>query len=403
MEGLLIVRIRLLRNIGTFDSVASGAAIALSRLSVIYAENGRGKTTLAAVLRSLATGDPMPISERRRLAAQHPPHIVVECDDAPHAIFENGAWTRTLPQMVVFDDVFVDENVYSGLAVDSSHRQRLHELVIGAAGVTLNRQLQDLVQRVEAHNANLRNLSAAIPATTRGPYTVDAFCDLAPRPNIEEAIIESERRLAAARHQDAIRAAQEFTRIGLPTFDANALSDLLGQDLPALDAAALTRLQAHFQTLGAGGERWVADGVGRATPNVAGSVNACPFCGQDLAGSTLIEAYRGYFSAEYAALDQRISAMISDVQRAHGAAVLAAFERSVRTAGERQRFWSSFTEVPPVELNTADISRDWQAAKDEVEAVLRAKRASPLSRMAIPDLLRRGCAHSKCIGRLSTM
>ncbi len=67
----MIVRLRLLRNIGTFDSVATGATIPLSRLSIIYAENGRGKTTLAAVLRSLATGDPLPISERRRLTAQH--------------------------------------------------------------------------------------------------------------------------------------------------------------------------------------------------------------------------------------------------------------------------------------------------------------------------------------------
>ena len=165
------------------------------------------------------------------------------------------------------------------------------------------------------------------------------------------------------------------------------ISSGLGQDLPALDAAALTRLHTHFQTLGAGGERWVADGIGRVAANPDGGVQACPFCGQDLAGSTLIEAYRAYFSAEYAALDQRVSAMISDVQRAHGAAVLAAFERSVRTAGERQRFWSSFTDVPPVELNTADISRDWQAAKDDVEAVLRAKKASPLSRMTLPEPL----------------
>ena len=146
----------------------------------------------------------------------------------------------------------------------------------------------------------------------------------------DEAITEAERRLAAARQQDAIRTAQEFTAIGLPTFDATALADLLGQDLPALDAAALTRLHTHFQTLGAGGERWVADGIGRVAANPDGGVQACPFCGQDLAGSTLIEAYRAYFSAEYAALDQRVSAMISDVQRAHGAAVFAAFERSVR-------------------------------------------------------------------------
>ena len=32
---------------------------------LIYGENGRGKTTLAAVFRSLATGDPLPIIERQ--------------------------------------------------------------------------------------------------------------------------------------------------------------------------------------------------------------------------------------------------------------------------------------------------------------------------------------------------
>lgn len=67
----LIVRIRLLRNVGTFDSATAGATIAFSRLTVICAENGRGKTTLTAVLRSIATGDPLPISERRRFAG-HP-------------------------------------------------------------------------------------------------------------------------------------------------------------------------------------------------------------------------------------------------------------------------------------------------------------------------------------------
>ena len=43
----------LVRNIGQFDSVSSGNQILLSPLSLIYAENGRGKTTLAAILRSL--------------------------------------------------------------------------------------------------------------------------------------------------------------------------------------------------------------------------------------------------------------------------------------------------------------------------------------------------------------
>lgn len=67
----MIVCIRLLRNIGQFDSVSAGATIPLARLTLVYSENGMGKTTLAAVLRSLGTGDPVPIADRRRLAAQH--------------------------------------------------------------------------------------------------------------------------------------------------------------------------------------------------------------------------------------------------------------------------------------------------------------------------------------------
>jgi hypothetical protein len=73
-----IDKLQMVRNVGQFDSVVAGANVPLARLSVVYAENGRGKTTLAAILSSLASGDPLPIAERRRLAAQHPPHVVME-------------------------------------------------------------------------------------------------------------------------------------------------------------------------------------------------------------------------------------------------------------------------------------------------------------------------------------
>src|SRR5262245_52620779 len=170
----MINRLQLLRNIGQFDSVSSGANIPLARLTVVYSENGRGKTTLAAVLRSLATGDPLPIAERRRLAAQHPPHAVLECSGGPPpAVFQNNTWNRTLTDVVVFDDVFIDENVHSGLAVQPHHRQNLHELILGAPAVALSRQLQQLVERIEQHNRELRAKERAIPAGDRGPFSVE--------------------------------------------------------------------------------------------------------------------------------------------------------------------------------------------------------------------------------------
>jgi wobble nucleotide-excising tRNase len=70
-------RLPLLRNIGQFDSVNAGAQLPLTKLSLIYGENGRGKTTLATILRSLNSGDPTLINERQRLGSQNTPHVVL--------------------------------------------------------------------------------------------------------------------------------------------------------------------------------------------------------------------------------------------------------------------------------------------------------------------------------------
>ena len=69
----MVESIQLLRTVGQFDSVSAGKNLLLLKLALLYAENSRGKTTLAAILRSLATGDPVLISERRRLSATQPP------------------------------------------------------------------------------------------------------------------------------------------------------------------------------------------------------------------------------------------------------------------------------------------------------------------------------------------
>jgi wobble nucleotide-excising tRNase len=126
-------RLQLFRNVGLFDSVSPPSTLALARMTAIYAENGRGKTTLSAILRSLATGSALPIIERQRLGSTNPPQIVIDCDGASKpALFKDGAWSRSVPNMAIFDDAFVDENICSGLVVAPGHRQRLHEFILGA-------------------------------------------------------------------------------------------------------------------------------------------------------------------------------------------------------------------------------------------------------------------------------
>lgn len=134
----MIQTIQLIRNVGAFDSVDTGRNIPLNKFALIYAENGRGKTTLASILRSLASSKSLPILERRRLGAQNPPHIVIADDNDQQAVFQNGEWENHFSDTVVFDDYFVSTNICSGMEVAAEHRQNLHELIIGAQGVALN-------------------------------------------------------------------------------------------------------------------------------------------------------------------------------------------------------------------------------------------------------------------------
>ena len=377
----MIDRIKLLQNIGRFNSDAAGTSHELSQLTLIYADNAQGKTTLTSILRSLASGDPLPITERRRLGSQYPPKVVLDWRGEPaDVIFQNGAWNHTFGNLKVFDDNFVDENVYSGLDVASSHRQNLHELILGDRGVALNRTLQALVSRVTEHNATISTHSEAIPERERYGLSVEAFCALTELSELDGKIDAAERALKVVQDQESVLRAPIFPSIELPEFDIEAIRETLGKDLDGLDKSAEAQVQAHIQPLGEGGESWVSDGVEKARQR---DENVCPFCGQDMHGIDLVAHYRAYFSQEYANLKQTVSQLISHVARNHADGKHVGFERAVSTLTQSMRFWSIYCDVPTVEIDSAAIVDAWNAARTPVAEQLQAKMAAPLETQSL--------------------
>lgn len=377
--------LQLLRNIGKFDSVNAGAHLQFSLLTLLYAENGRGKTTLAAMFRSLQSGAAALIHERHRLSANNPPHIVVtNTGGVAASVFQNGVWSQTLPEIVVFDDTFVAENVCSGIEIGTGHRQNLHELILGAQGVTLNATVQAHAASIEVHNRALRTLTDAIPALARGPYEVDAYCDLQPVVNITDLVREAERALAAAQASEPVQQHAEFTSHDLPTFNVPVIQALLARDLPDLEATAAAQVQEHLAKLGPRGENWVSDGMNRIQgASVGHEGEVCPFCAQGLSGSPVIAHYRAYFAQNYERLKNDIADYLNAIDAEHGGDIPAAFERAARVALQGQEFWQRFMEVPGVTIDTAAAARAWKVARDAVLDSLKAKQASPLDRSAL--------------------
>ena len=379
----MVESLQLLRNVGQFDSVAEGAQLPFSKLTLIYAENGRGKTTLASILRSLGNGIAVLITERQRLASVHPPHIVIAAGGATH-VFQNGTWNITLPSIAVFDDAFVSQNVCSGIEIDAEHRQNLHELILGAEGVTLNAAVQEHVRRVEEHIRTIRDRSQAIPTSMRGEMTIDLFCALENSPNLALDIRMAGRNLATAKSSDAIVRQAIFIPPAIPIFDVRAINVILARDLPSMEAEASARVQAHLEKIGDRADAWIANGMGRIADASEGlDHQICPFCTQDLAGSSVIGHYQAYFSEAYGDLKAAIADMTRAVNRTHGGDVPAAFERSVLTATQNAEFWGQFTDVPAIDLDTARIALAWSEARQAALDALQQKQAAPLESAAL--------------------
>jgi wobble nucleotide-excising tRNase len=372
----------LLRNIGQFDNVSAGAQLNLDQFNVVYAENGRGKTTLAAILRSLKTGNPNVVVERRRLQATQPPEVVIETTITPRPVrFSNGQWTSTLDQIEVFDDDFISKNVYSGLNVDAGHRSSLHELILGAQGVALNNTFQTHVGEIEDHNAQIRQKEAAIPNQIRGTLSVDSFCALPEIADIDSRITSAEQALAAARSSTVILKQSNFSPIELPKFDPTRLNTLLRRNLVEIDSAAESQVKQHLSKLGPGGEEWVAEGISkidRVRDEREVDKEICPFCTQDLSGSSIIEHYRAYFSANYEALKREISAEINSIQETHNDEAPTRIERAITRALQNLAFWQTYIVIPEIHFDAEPLIEAWTRAKRYVSEALREKRSAPL-------------------------
>jgi wobble nucleotide-excising tRNase len=381
----VILRFHLIRNIGQFESVTAGAHLDLKRLALIYAENGRGKTTIAAILRALRSGGSTTIEERKRLGAAHPPHVVIDLDlPQTQAIYQNRTWSHLLPDLIIYDDVFVDDNVYSGLTVEAGHRQNLNEVILGSSGVSLNKNLQQLVESIEAHNRALRVKADTIPSSTRGTLAIEDFCALSPRPNIDAELDEARRALAAVSEATGILRAANLDRINIPAYNIASITALGNRNLPALGASAMARVEAQLNVLGPGATTWVAQGVSRLG-DPARSPRPCPFCTQDTAAVEIINQYRAYFSAEYATLKADITAELNTITSAHGSAPRNAVTALISMNEQQWHYWSRFAEIPSVGVEIEELLSSWSTSADHVRRYLEAKNASPLDQHRVPD------------------
>ena len=85
---------------------ADGRRFRLKKASFIYADNVRGKSTLASILRSCSIGNPSLVTNRVTINVTNSPEIQLHFSDGQRPLFQNGSWTESRPELLVFDADF---------------------------------------------------------------------------------------------------------------------------------------------------------------------------------------------------------------------------------------------------------------------------------------------------------
>ena len=144
-----------IKNVGRFESFNAIGDVELKRHSLLFAENGRGKTTICAILRSLQSGVGAHVIGRTTLGSTDAPEIRILSDDST-LIFSNGTWNNTQPDIAIFDSTFVSENVFSGNLVSIDHKRNLYRVIVGRDGIALAKAIEAFDNASRAKAAGVR-------------------------------------------------------------------------------------------------------------------------------------------------------------------------------------------------------------------------------------------------------
>ncbi len=369
----MIKKLIKLQNLGLLRDACAAGAVDLGRLTAIYADNGRGKSTLAAVIRACQRRDAGRLNARRTLDSADAPVVDLLLSNGAHIKFAADAWTGSPPVIAVFDSEFVEQNVYSGFEIRPDQRQSLLEFALGDTTVALKKQVEQLSQSIKDQTA-IRSTAEKALVAFAPPYTTKDFIALQPVPDAQAQIDSLRKRIEAAKSAQQLGARQAPAPLTLLQFDTQGAFSLLSKTLADVEQRAEAEVKAHLASHAHSGiEAWLNGGQAYVTGD------DCPFCGQAIGGLGLIKAYQSYFNAAYEDLRADVEALASKATAALGDAKVDAVEAAHATNVARVEAWADQLDVNVPVLDVAALRSGLSAVRANVLNLIAIKRQQPLA------------------------
>jgi wobble nucleotide-excising tRNase len=301
---MFLKRIKEIKNIGKFCNVTNIAGIEFSATTIIYANNGNGKSTFTSILRSLHTGNNKILIGKKTLGSNGAKKIEIDFEDNPSPLiakFESKKWSIPPNDRVfIFDSKFISENIFDGEKLGDDHKANLHKVVVGAEGKKYAEIVSEAMVKVKKCEQSKRDLSAQYTASVFSKiYTLDDFLKIKKDDEIDKKIEEKKQELQFA---------NQFNKpadLKLRSPNLLSISTVLEKKIESLHDDVEKKIKDHAD------KHLVFSGAGVPLLNAVNNMKLgenCPFCGQDTSAvSDLMDAYKTYFDKSYQDLQKEIS------------------------------------------------------------------------------------------------
>ncbi|MBE0418103.1 MAG: AAA family ATPase [Coriobacteriia bacterium] len=378
----MLERIGFIKNIGLFADHTQEPGTDFTDLTLIFGENGVGKTTIAAIVDSLRESTAVTITRRRSLPGHEVPTCSV-CVDGTEYRFDGAGWDGqpAFGTIEVFFPDFVSRNVHAGGGVNTDQKRNLCEFVRGRQAVADVEELSKADAETRTALSDSKQVDDKLRLLIKTPDNLQDFLALTEDPKIDEKITAARAALAEAAAAEKVTARAVPKAVGLHPPDKTLLTEVLALTDEDVGADVAAVIAGRTALLGERGEAWLDHGAQHIVDE------HCPFCGQDVAGVKLVEDIVQYFSAAYRELVAAMNEGVSSLRDAAGQSVFDGVRSEVRAQLAVAASWTDQYTIDEaaVEKHLGAAETAWSRGAAQLEALLSAKQSSPIDVVSAED------------------
>jgi len=308
----MLKRIQKILNIGRFAD-CHAASCEFTKETIVFGLNTQGKSTLTAIIRSIQTGNNNILIGRKTFGATSGKNVEIDFEEAgvnDKYIFQNRAWNKANPNILIFDSKFIAENVFDGENITFDQQKNLNTVIIGKKGQDLNDEIIAL-QKQSDDFANQKGDKTR--EFTRHFPNLDfaKFKALSEDSKIDGKLKDKDKEIKFEREKEDIKKAIKIHIQNVSAFRFS-IRDTLAKTLDVKQEEIETHIKSHFST-DEGAENFLSEGLDfLKEAHADGSPRTCVFCGQDLGAKaeSLVAIYSAFFKGGYEQLQNEVNKAI---------------------------------------------------------------------------------------------